>query len=243
MMELGAGSYGFGFLAGLLSILSPCVLPLVPIVVGTAVAAHPLGAFALAFGLALSFTGVGVFIATLGFALGFDAEWFRHAAAVLLVGFGVILLSASLQQRFAGVIASFSRYGDQWLGQLRVEGMGGQLIIGLLLGLVWAPCVGPTLGAAATLASQGKSLGQVALVMTLFGIGAALPLMVIGSISRRLFANARGHLLRVGTYGKYLLGGLMAVLGLIMLVGWDRSLEAYLVEISPAWLTELTTRF
>ncbi|MEO8739015.1 MAG: cytochrome c biogenesis protein CcdA [Casimicrobiaceae bacterium] len=242
-MELGPGSYGFGFLAGVLSILSPCVLPLVPIVVGTALAAHPLGALALALGLAVSFTGVGLFVATVGFAIGLDAEWFRKVAAVLLIGFGVILLSGSLQQRFAGATASLSSYGDQWLRRLRIEGLGGQLVVGLLLGLVWAPCVGPTLGAAATLASQGKTLGQVALVMTVFGIGAALPIAVIGTASRGLFANSRGALLRIGRYGKYLVGGLMALLGVVILAGWDRTLEAYLVEVSPAWLTELTTRF
>ena len=243
MMQLGPGSYGLGFLAGLLSILSPCVLPLVPIVVGTAVAAHPLGALALAFGLAVSFTGVGLFVATVGFTIGLDAEWFRGVASLLLIGFGVVLLSGSLQQRFAGATASLGALGDRWLRQFRIEGLGGQVIVGLLLGLVWAPCVGPTLGAATLLASQGNNLGQVALVMTLFGIGAALPLAVIGSVSRRLFAGARGDLLRVGTYGKYALGALMAVLGLLMLTGWDRSLESYLVDVSPAWLTNLTTRF
>ncbi len=242
-MELGPTSYGFGFLAGLLSILSPCVLPLVPIVAGTAVAAHRLGALALALGLALSFTGVGVFVATVGFAIGLDAEWFRRAAAVLLVGFGAILMSDFLQQRFAGATASLSSYGDRWLLRLRIEGLSGQLVIGFLLGLVWAPCVGPTLGAAATLASQGKSLGQVALVMALFGVGAALPLAAVGSISRHIFAAAKGNLVRVGIYGKCILGGLMVLLGLTMLTGWDRSLEAYLVDLSPAWLTELTTRF
>lgn len=242
-MHLGIGSYGFGFVAGSLSILSPCVLPLVPVVVGTAFAAHPLGALALALGLALSFTGAGMFIATVGFAIGLDAEWFRNAAAVILVGFGAILLSGSLQQRFASATASLGAYADQWLRRLHIEGIRGQFVVGLLLGLVWAPCVGPTLGAAATLASQGKSLGQVALVMALFGIGAALPLTVIGSLSHRYFASSKRKLLRAGTYGKYVLGGAMAVLGLLMLTGWDRLLEAYLVEISPAWLTALTTRF
>ncbi|MGH7485715.1 MAG: hypothetical protein ACREMY_08960 [bacterium] len=83
----------------------------------------------------------------------------------------------------------------------------------------------------------------MALVMTLFGIGAALPLTVIGSVSHRLFAGSKGSLARAGTCGKYLLGGSLAVLGIIMLTGSDRSLEAYLVEASPAWLTGLTTRF
>ena len=242
-MELGWGTYGLGFLAGVLSILSPCVLPLVPIVVGTAVAAHPLGALALAAGLTMSFAGVGLFVATVGFAIGLDAEWFRAVAAVLLIGFGVVMLSGWLQQWFSGATASFGSLGDRLLHRVRVEGLRGQLLVGLLLGLVWAPCVGPTLGAAATLASQGKNLAQVALVMTIFGIGAGLPLVVIGAVSRRVFATAKGNLLRLGVHGKYLLGGLMVALGLLILVGWDKSLEAYLVEVSPPWLTELTTRF
>jgi cytochrome c-type biogenesis protein len=242
-VELGSGSYALGFLAGVLTILSPCVLPLLPIIVGTSLAAHPFGAVALALGLALSFTGVGLFVATVGFAVGLDTEWFRTVAGVLLIGLGAVLLSGSLQRRFERATASLATYGDRWLRRLRLEGLGGQAVLGLLLGLAWAPCVGPTLGAAATLASQGKHFGQVALVMTTFGIGAAVPLVLVGSVSRRLFSTARGNLLRVGVYGKFLLGALIAALGLLIVTGWDRSIEAYLVEISPAWLTDLTTRY
>jgi cytochrome c biogenesis protein CcdA len=242
-VELGPGSYGFGFLAGILSILSPCVLPLVPIVVGTAVAAHPLGAIALAAGLALSFTSVGLFAATVGFSIGLDAEWFRSVAAVLLVGFGIILLSATLQRRFAGATASISTFGDRLLGRMKIDGLTGQLVIGIVLGLIWTPCVGPTLGAAATLASQGSSLGQVAVVMAVFGMGAGLPLALVGLGSRGAVAKYRGRLLQTGALGKYLLGALMLVLGILILTGWDKSLEAFLVSVSPAWLTALTTKF
>jgi cytochrome c-type biogenesis protein len=242
-MELGLGSYGFGFLAGVLSILSPCVLPLVPIVVGTAVAAHPLGAAALAAGLAVSFTSVGLFAATIGFSIGLDAEWFRTVAAVLLVGFGVILLSATLQRRFASATSSLSTLGDEMLSRTKIDGLAGQTIIGVVLGLIWAPCVGPTLGAAATLASQGSSLGQVAVVMTVFGVGAGLPLALIGLGSRRAISNNRSRWLKAGVFGKYVLGVLMLLLGLLILTGQDKSMEAFLVSISPAWLTELTTKF
>lgn len=242
-MELGPGSYGLGFLAGTLSILSPCVLPLVPIVVGTAAAAHPLGAVALAAGLALSFTSVGLFAATVGFSIGLDAEWFRNVAAILLVAFGVVLLSATLQRRFASATSSLSTFGDNLLSRMKIDGLTGQLVIGLVLGLIWAPCVGPTLGAAATLASQGTSLGQVAVVMTAFGLGAGLPLALIGLGSRSVIAKNRSRLLKVGALGKTLLGALMLLLGVLILTGVDKSLEALLVSISPAWLTTLTTRF
>ena len=242
-MELGLGSYGLGFLAGALSILSPCVLPLVPIVIGTAVAAHPLGAFALAAGLALSFTSVGLFAATVGFSIGLDAEWFRTVAAVLLVGFGVILLSTTLQQRFASATSTFSTFGDGLLSRMKLDGLTGQIIIGIVLGLVWAPCVGPTLGAVATLASQGRSLAQVAAVMVLFGIGAGLPLAMIGAGSRNLLSSNRIKLLKAGAFGKNLFGALMLAVGVMILTGWDKNVEALLVAISPAWLTTLTTKF
>ena len=242
-MEPGFGSYGFGFLAGVLSLLSPCVLPLVPIVVGTAVTAHPLGAVALAAGLAVSFTSVGLFAATIGFSIGFDTEWFRHVAAILLAGFGAVLLSATLQQRFAGATSSLSTIGDRFLRRMKIDGWTGQLVVGLVLGLIWAPCVGPTLGAAATLASQGSNLGQVAVVMAVFGIGAGLPLAVIGQGSRNVVSQYRGKLLKAGALGKVLLGAMMVIFGVSIIAGWDKSLEAFLVSISPAWLTELTTRF
>ena len=125
-MPLGPASYGLGFLAGLLSILSPCVLPLVPIVVGTAVAAHPLGALALAFGLAVSFTSVGLFVATAGFAIGLDAEWFRRLASLLLIAFGAVLLSGSLQQRFASATSSLSTFGHDMLSRMKIDGLTGR---------------------------------------------------------------------------------------------------------------------
>jgi cytochrome c biogenesis protein CcdA len=242
-MAFGPLSYGLGFVAGTLSVLSPCVLPLLPIVAGTAASAHPRGVAALAAGLALSFTVVGLFIASIGFAIGLDAEWFSHVAAVILIGLGVLLLSATLQQRFSASTASFGAHADQWLRRMRLEGARGQFAVGALLGLVWTPCVGPTLGAAAVLASQGRELPQIALVMALFGIGAAWPLAVLGTVSRRFAGRARGSLAGVERFGRYALGVLLIALGAIELTGLDRSLEALLVNASPAWLTTLTTRY
>ena len=80
------------FAAGLLSILSPCVLPLVPIVLGTAVNAHRFGAVALAAGLALSFTLLGLLLALVGFGLGIDPGVFRVAAAIIMIALGAVLL-------------------------------------------------------------------------------------------------------------------------------------------------------
>ncbi|BCB27381.1 hypothetical protein SKTS_22670 [Sulfurimicrobium lacus] len=169
-MEFGLASYSLALAAGSLSTLSPCVLPLVPILLASAVAAHRLGPYALAGGLALSFTVVGVFVASLGAALGLDQGVFRLIAASLLIAFGVVLLSARLQERFAVATSGLSGAGNTLLASVSLNGLSGQFMLGLLLGIVWSPCVGPTLGAAVTLASQGQNLGQVTLLMALFGI-------------------------------------------------------------------------
>lgn len=242
-MEFGVATFGLGYLAGVLSTLSPCVLPLIPILLATAVAAHRLGPYALALGLTLSFSVVGIFLATLGASLGLDAAVFRNVAAVILIGFSVILLSSKLQERFATATSGLSTAGDSLLSRVRLDGVPGQFAIGLLLGIVWSPCVGPTLGAATTLASQGESLAQIALLMVIFGLGAGTPLVVLGSLSRSTMQRVRGRMMAAGKTGKMVLGMVMLAIGVAILTGWDKRFEAWAVEASPAWLTELTTRF
>jgi len=231
------------FVAGLLSILSPCVLPLVPIVLGAAVTAHPLGAVALAAGLAVSFTGLGLLLALVGFGLGIDGGTFRLAAAAIMIALGVILLVPSWQARLAAAGSPISSWADRRFGGAANSGLVGQFAIGLLLGAVWSPCVGPTLGAASLLASQGHDLPQVALTMALFGIGAALPLILLGLLSRATLMAVRSRLMSAGKLGKAMLGAAFILIGAAIVSGADKRVEAALVEASPAWLTELTTSF
>jgi len=240
---LAGASYPLAALAGLLSTLSPCVLPLLPIVIGGAAAAHRLGPVALAAGVTLSFVGLGLFVATLGYAIGLDGDLFRFVGAAVMLGIGIILLSGRLQERFALAVGGAGNFATGARMRLISAGWQGQLLLGLLLGAVWSPCVGPTLGAAATLAAQRSDLGQVALVMLLFGLGAAIPLIVIGALSREALMRWRGRLGMAGQKGKAVLGGVLALVGIAILSGADHHIEAFLVEITPAWLSDLTTRF
>ena len=109
--------------------------------------------------------------------------------------------------------------------------------------MVWSPCVGPTLGAASVLAARAENLTWVALTMLAFGIGAALPLLAIGLMSRQTLARWRSRMLAAGQGGKALMGALLVTVGILILTGLDKRIEAILVAASPAWLTELTTRF
>lgn len=234
---------GLALLAGLLSILSPCVLPLVPIVVGTAIDQHRFGPVALAAGLAVSFVVIGLFVATIGFSLGLDQELFRKFAATLLITFGAVLLLPRLQERLAAASGPIGNWVDVQAGNPSGRGLTKQFTIGLLLGAVWSPCVGPTLGAASVLAARSEQLPQVALTMFAFGIGAALPLLAIGTMSREVILRWRDRMLAFGRGGKVILGMVLLANGILILSGLDKRLEATLVDASPAWLTELTTRF
>jgi cytochrome c-type biogenesis protein len=238
-----AGALGLAFLAGVLTVLSPCVLPLLPIVLGAAASQHRLGPLALAGGLALSFTAIGLFVATVGFAAGLDTGFFRTVSAVLLIGVGLVLLVPRLQEQFALAAAPVSNWAGGYADNFTPGGLGGQFGLGLLLGAVWSPCVGPTLGAASVLAAKGEDLPQVALTMLAFGVGAALPLLLLGILSREALMRWRSRLMEGGKAGKTALGVILVAVGLLVATGLDKRLEAILVEASPDWLTQLTTRF
>lgn len=238
---MGLATFGLALVAGVLSTLSPCVLPLIPIVIGTAAAQHRWAPVALAAGLALSFAAIGLFVATIGFATGLDADVFRVLAAVLLIALGVIIAVPWLQQRVSALAAPLSQWADAGLGAVSSKGILGQFLVGMLLGAVWTPCTGPTLGAASLLASRGQNLGEVAVTMLLFGIGAALPLLVFGIVSRQAMLKLRTRAMTAGHALKAVLGVLLAVIGISILTGWDKLMETWLLNHSPAWLTELTT--
>ncbi len=237
------GTLGLAFLAGCLSILSPCVLPLVPIVLASAASQHRLGPIALAAGLGLSFTAIGLFVATIGFAIGLDQDVLRTFGAVLLIALGFVLLLPSLQAQVATAAGPVSNWVEERFGDFDAGGVSGRFSLGLLLGAVWSPCVGPTLGAASVLAAQGKDLIQVALTMLAFGIGAALPLVLLGLVSREAMMHWRGRLMGTGKVGKTGLGTLLIIFGMLIVTGLDKRSETLLVDLSPTWLTRLTTQF
>jgi len=237
------GAAFFAVVAGVLSTLSPCVLPLLPVVLGTAVSQHRFGPVALAGGLAISFVAIGLFVATIGFSIGLDLAVFRAIGGLLLIGIGAVLMVPQFQTQLATAAGPIGNWTEQRFGGVDTGGLRGQFSLGLLLGAVWSPCVGPTLGAASLMAARGENLGQVAVTMGAFGIGAALPLLLLGMLSREALMRWRVRILGAGKSAKMLLGVLLVIMGVLVVSGLDKRSEAALVEASPAWLTRLTTQF
>lgn len=236
-------SFLLAFAAGLLSTLSPCVLPLLPVVLGGAASESRLGPVALAGGIALSFVTIGLFFALFGSSIGINQAALRYFAGALLAAAGLTLMLPALGEKVAVVLSPASNWADRNLGGFETRGASGQFALGLLLGAVWSPCVGPTLGAASVLAAQGKDIAQVATTMGLFGVGAALPLLALGILSREAMLRWRNRLMGAGKFGKNGLGAVLLIVGILIVTGLDKRLETALVAASPAWLTELTTRF
>jgi cytochrome c-type biogenesis protein len=234
---------GLAFLAGALTILSPCVVPLLPIVLATAGSQTKWGPVALGLGVVLSFVTVGLFVALVGFSIGLNGHFFRTIAAAILVFLGLVLLIPSLQNRISLLASPLSAWAQNRMGGISSAGALGQFGVGLLLGTVWSPCVGPTLGAASLLASRGKDIFQVALTMSAFAIGVGIPLVIIGMLSRSVLQKSRGTLMSASSKFKSVLGIILVILGTLIISGYDKHVEAALVEASPDWLTNLTTKF
>lgn len=230
-----------GYAAGALTILSPCVLPLVPIVLGSAAQKHRLGPLALAAGLVASFTITGFLLAVLGASAGFDGEIVRLFGAAILALSGLVLVVPRLQTAVTNAAAPLASWAGRQQDGLERFGLAGQAAIGALLGLVWSPCVGPTLGAATALAAQGQDLGQVAAVMLAFGLGIASVLLVLAFATRSVIAKWRGRLMSTGSRGKQALGAILVLVGLFVITGVDRQAERIIVAASPDWLISATT--
>lgn len=236
-MELTA--FFFSFVAGVLSTLSPCVLPILPIIISSALQYSRKGLLALIIGISLSFAITGSLISYAAMAWDFDIGIIKTISASLLLGFGLIILIDPLNQKFTQIASRLMSGGNNKVATYEATGVSGQFILGLLLGFVWTPCVGPTLGAAISLAIQGDSLPIVFAIMLVFGLGAGVPLLVFGSLSGKMINREKlsGHVNII----KKVLGVFLVLIALMILLGYDRYVETILVELMPDWLTDLTT--
>jgi cytochrome c biogenesis protein CcdA len=230
-------------LAGALTVINPCVLPVLPVVLLGAMQQHRLGPLALAGGMVAGFTVLAMLVYGAGAALDLSPDTVRQAGAALLLALGAVMLSAALKQRLAAV-------GSRWAGPLNAlldraapAGLGGQFATGALLGAIWSPCSGPTLASAITLASQGDSLARAATIMLFFGIGATLPMLALAYGSRQTLARRREHFARFARAAMPAMGALLVAIGGLVLSGLDKRAEAALLGAMPEWLVELTTRF
>ncbi|MBY6210618.1 sulfite exporter TauE/SafE family protein [Microbulbifer agarilyticus] len=237
-MGLEFAAIPLAFIAGIVGILSPCVWPLVPVVMTSSSTGGRRGPFFMSLGLACAFAIAGTVLTLLLINLGLDPVAYRNFAAVLLIFVALTLIIPRLGYWLSGQLSRLtSGFGTS---SDSTESSGaGQFFMGALLGLVWLPCVGPTLGAAIALASVGQQVPTAFLVMFVFGVGTASALLVAAYLSGRLLNRWRGGIMTNGERAKKVLGVLLLVLGVMVLSGLDKVLEAFALGILPDWALSL----
>lgn len=226
------------YLAGLLTLINPCVLPVLPIVLTASLGSDARGPLALAAGMSLSFVILGLGVAALGPALGLYPEDVARIAAVVMLGFGLVLVSPALGRRFATATAGLAVAADDRMPQGR--GLGRAFAGGALLGAVWSPCIGPTLGAAIALASTGQDLAQAGAIMAAFALGVST-LILAGAYGLRgwLRRNA-GRMARFAARARPALGLAFVAVGLMIVTGLHHQIETWLIGTLPPWLIDLS---
>ena len=231
-------SYG----AGALVAFSPCVLPALPLIASGASQENRFGPLAVAAGLVAGFALVGVSLAAFGHFAGFGQEALRTFGALALAAAGLVMLIRPLELRVTAALAPVGAVGGMLTTGPVSSGLPGQFAVGAGLGLVWAPCSGPALGAAIALATQAGGLVPATLLMVLFGLGAATPLLLAAYGSRQLMTRLRRGAQGVGERGKRVFGAALVGVALLTLTGLDLLLaDAITARLPNWWLNAITS--
>jgi cytochrome c biogenesis protein CcdA len=230
----------FGYLAGLLTLLNPCVLPILPIILVSALRQDRLGPVALAAGMSLTFVVLGVGIAALGPAFGIDDLIVSRIAALVMVLFGLILLVPRFNAAFAGGASLVSAQAGSKLDSLDQSGLAGQFIAGLLLGAVWSPCIGPTIGGAISLASQGQHLVWATAIMASFALGVSTIIQALAYGAREAIVKRQAALRGLAERARPIMGVALVTIGLAIFFGLHHRIDAWLLNILPAWFQDLS---
>jgi cytochrome c biogenesis protein CcdA len=236
-MMLSLPQLGLSLAAGGLTTLSPCVFPLLPLVLGGAMQRNRAAPLAMGLGMIASFAGIGMALGSLGPALGIDADTVRLAGAAMLIAFAAVMLIPALGDRFTQWMLPLASSANAASTRLDAGSLSGALMLGGVLGLVWTPCSGPLLGSALTLVASEGGVARGGVILGVFGLGAALPLVAVAYASRSGFARARAWILaRMGRV-RFAFALLLGLMGIAILTGGDKWLEAQLVQRMPdAWL-------
>lgn len=230
----------FAYGAGLLTLINPCVLPVLPIVLATALQASRWGPLALAAGMSLSFVVLGVAVTAFGHAVGLTTDTIAEAGAVLMVLFGIVLLVPQASALFSTATAGVAARADSGLDDINRSSLSGQFIGGMLLGAVWSPCVGPTLGGAISLASQGESLLRATAIMLFFALGISTIIVALGYGARSALQKRQATMRRFAIAARPLIGTVFIAVGLMLFFKWHYVIESWLLEIMPIWLQDLS---
>jgi len=233
----------FGFLAGVVSCLTPQALLLLPLAFVAAGAVSRTNVIAPAFGLGFALALTGIVAGSLGALFGFEAIWFRRIVCGLLMLLGIALMSPSLVERFPRLTGGHDRVFGAG-GGASAGGAVRRLLLTLLVGANWFPLPGPTLGKASMMAADTRNSGVALGVLFIFGVGAALPWIVLGRIFRLVSRPFAAGVLQ-GMAGNRILGFTLLLVALLGATasGRETIAEHWLGPKLPHWTQKMAITF
>jgi cytochrome c-type biogenesis protein len=231
----------FGFLGGLLSCLTPEALLLLPLALAVAGGAGRASVIATAVGLGLSLVLTGLLAGSLGPGFGFEATLFRRIVCAVLVLQGIALMSAALVDQYRSFTGGHGSMFDR-SGATGVGGALRRLLLALFIGANWIPQIGPALGKASLMAADIRNSGLALAVLFAYGVGAAIPWIVVGRVIRFVLHPFAGGVLH-GMAGQRLLGLSLLAVAVLGSTGLDITMANWLSPKLPAWSARLSTRF
>jgi len=230
----------FAYLAGLLTLINPCVLPVLPIVLASSLNQDRRAPVALAAGLSVAFVALGVGVSVLGPALGVNSDTVARGAALMMVVFGLVMLVPALSRGFSAATAGFASRADAQIDTTTELGLGGQFLSGALLGAVWSPCIGPTLGAAIALASTGESLGRAGLIMMAFALGVSTLVLGLAYGAKSVIRRRQASLRAFAERARPAMGVAFILVGAALWFGLNHLIDAWLINTLPSWLIDFS---
>lgn len=190
-MQLNVVELGLAFLEGVALIASPCILPILPLVLSAAVDVGKLRPYGIILGFVFSFSLFALGSAAIIKVTGIDLNLIKQLSLVVLSALGVLLISNRLSEWFSGVTAGLANKGLK-LSTSSKKGFFSGLLIGSLIGLVWTPCAGPILAAALVQIIRQESHLSSALMVLAFSLGAAIPMLIITLTGRAVLTSWSG---------------------------------------------------
>ena len=227
------------FISGVLTVFSPCVLPILPIILASGIDGNTRRIKGMIAGLVVSFTIASLLLATVVRVLGIPADTVRLFAVGLLIVFGLSLVLPKLWERAQAWIEKYWRFQPS---QNKNSGFGGGFITGVSLGIVWTPCIGPVVAAVATLAAVSSFSLSAVFIALAYAIGTGVPLYFIAkggsAVSQKLtFFKKENQKIR------QLFGLIILATALFIWTGADRTLQAWTLSNLPESWTQITTTF
>ena len=229
----------FAFLSGVITILSPCILPVLPIVLSGGVGGGKARPFGVLAGFVVSFTAFTLALSAIVQALGIPVDALRIVAVVLIILFGVVMLVPWLRNRFELLTSRIARRSGKAPDTQRRNGFWSGVVVGLSLGLIWTPCVGPIMASVISLAlTQHVDGGSVSITLA-YTLGTSIPMLGVMLGGRALLNRVPALTRNAGSIQK-VFGALMIVIGVAIGLGWDRQFQTFMLRALPGYGTGLT---